>query len=184
MKTPQGPSLFSKQTSINTYIVQTSPGTPTPVCWTQWLDCGLSRKTHHCCFVQKRSSLVGNTLQVYSTQYHVAYVVGNTLQVYSTQYSTVQYTVQYMWLEIHYKCTVQYQVVLVQKRSSRTLKNFYKYKFHTHRASTKDPPTYKMLSKPLTTCLADKTNHPVERLSLNRSQCGSCSTKYDTLAGT
>ena len=34
------------------------------------------------------------------------------------------------------------------------------------------------------TCLADKTNHPVERLSLNRSQCGSCSTKYDTLAGT
>ena len=36
----------------------------------------------------------------------------------------------------------------------------------------------------LTTCLADKTNHPVERLSLNRSQCGSCSTKYDTSAGT
>ena len=35
-----------------------------------------------------------------------------------------------------------------------------------------------------TTCLADKTNHPVERLSLNRSQCGSCSTKYDTSAGT
>ena len=34
------------------------------------------------------------------------------------------------------------------------------------------------------TCLADKTNHPVERLSLNRSQCGSCSTKYDTSAGT
>ena len=33
-------------------------------------------------------------------------------------------------------------------------------------------------------CLADKTNHPVERLSLNRSQCGSCSTKYDTSAGT
>ena len=31
-----------------------------------------------------------------------------------------------------------------------------------------------------TTCLADKTNHPVVRLSLNRSQCGSCSTKYDT----
>ena len=131
---------------------------------------------------------------MYSTQYHVAYVVGNTLQVYSTQYSTVQYTVQYMWLEIHYKCTVQYQVVLSRKEFSdfwsrkeaagthgRTLKNS---KFHTHRASTKDPPTYKMLSKPLTTCLADKTNHPVERLSLNRSQCGSCSTKYDTLAGT
>ena len=35
-----------------------------------------------------------------------------------------------------------------------------------------------------TTCLADKTNHPVESLSLNRSQCGSCSTKYDTSAGT
>ena len=35
-----------------------------------------------------------------------------------------------------------------------------------------------------TICLADKTNHPVERLSLNRSQCGSCSTKYDTSAGT
>ena len=35
-----------------------------------------------------------------------------------------------------------------------------------------------------TTCLADKTNHPVKRLSLNRSQCGSCSTKYDTSAGT
>ena len=34
------------------------------------------------------------------------------------------------------------------------------------------------------TCLADKTNLPVERLSLNRSQCGSCSTKYDTSAGT
>ena len=34
------------------------------------------------------------------------------------------------------------------------------------------------------TCLADKTNHPVKRLSLNRSQCGSCSTKYDTSAGT
>ena len=36
----------------------------------------------------------------------------------------------------------------------------------------------------VTTCLADKTNHPVKRLSLNRSQCGSCSTKYDTSAGT
>ena len=35
-----------------------------------------------------------------------------------------------------------------------------------------------------TTCRVDKTNHPVERLSLNRSQCGSCSTKYDTSAGT
>ena len=62
--------------------------------------------------------MVGNTLQVYSTQYHVAYVVGNTLQVYSTQYSTVQYTVQYMWLEIHYKCTVQYQVVLSRKEAA------------------------------------------------------------------
>ena len=40
------------------------------------------------------------------------------------------------------------------------------------------------LSLERTTCLADKTNHPVERLSLNRSQCGSCSTKYDTSAGT
>ena len=40
------------------------------------------------------------------------------------------------------------------------------------------------LSLARTTCLADKTNHPVERLSLNRSQCGSCSTKYDTSAGT
>ena len=35
-----------------------------------------------------------------------------------------------------------------------------------------------------TTCQADKTNHPVKGLSLNRSQCGSCSTKYDTPAGT
>ena len=34
------------------------------------------------------------------------------------------------------------------------------------------------------TCLADKTNLSVKRMSLNRSQCGSCSTKYDTLAGT
>ena len=42
----------------------------------------------------------------------------------------------------------------------------------------------KELSLARTTCLADKTNHPVERLSLNRSQCGSCSTKYDTSAGT
>ena len=42
----------------------------------------------------------------------------------------------------------------------------------------------KKLSLERTTCLADKTNHPVERLSLNRSQCGSCSTKYDTSAGT
>ena len=35
-----------------------------------------------------------------------------------------------------------------------------------------------------TTCLTDKTNHPVKGLSLNRSQYGSCSTKYDTPAGT
>ena len=35
-----------------------------------------------------------------------------------------------------------------------------------------------------TTCQADKTNHPVKGLSLNRSQYGSCSTKYDTPAGT
>ena len=42
----------------------------------------------------------------------------------------------------------------------------------------------KKLSLERMTCLADKTNHPVERLSLNRSQCGSCSTKYDTSAGT
>lgn len=42
----------------------------------------------------------------------------------------------------------------------------------------------KSQTQTLTTCLADKTNHPVERLSLNRSQCGSCSTKYDTSAGT
>ena len=40
------------------------------------------------------------------------------------------------------------------------------------------------LKSQVTTCLADKTNHPVKRLSLNRSQCGSCSTKYDTSAGT
>ena len=46
------------------------------------------------------------------------------------------------------------------------------------------PPKEKKLSLERTTCLADKTNHPVERLSLNRSQCGSCSTKYDTSAGT
>ena len=26
----------------------------------------------------------------------------------------------------------------------------------------------------------ERTNLPVERLSLNRSQCGGCSTKYDT----
>ena len=38
--------------------------------------------------------------------------------------------------------------------------------------------------KQRTTCLTDKTNHPVKGLSLNRSQCGSCSTKYDTPAGT
>ena len=56
--------------------------------------------------------------------YHVAYVVGNTLQVYSTQYSTVQYTVQYMWLEIHYKCTVQYQVVLSRKEAAELGKIF------------------------------------------------------------
>ena len=30
----------------------------------------------------------------------------------------------------------------------------------------------KKLSLARMTCLADKTNHPVERLSLNRSQCG------------
>ena len=42
------------------------------------------------------------------------------------------------------------------------------------------PMEKKKLSLERTTCLADKTNHPVERLSLNRSQCGSCSTKYDT----
>ena len=77
MKTPQGPSLFSKQTSINTYIVQTSPGTPTPVCWTQWLDCGLSRKTHHWAPVYERSTKC-----------------------------TVHSTMWPMWLEIHYKCTV------------------------------------------------------------------------------
>ena len=154
MKTPQGPSLFSKQTSINTYIVQTSPGTPTPVCWTQWLDCGLSRKTHHCCFVQKRSSLtqnnfqnckltlVGNTLQVYSTQYHVAYVVGNTLQVYSTQYSTcgwkyitsVQYSTKLFCLEKkqpNFEKFLQVQIphthssdVWVQKRSSNLANPF------------------------------------------------------------
>ena len=46
------------------------------------------------------------------------------------------------------------------------------------------PREKKKLSLERTTCLADKTNHPVERLSLNRSQCGSCSTKYDTSAGT
>ena len=46
------------------------------------------------------------------------------------------------------------------------------------------PLEKKKLSLERTTCLADKTNHPVERLSLNRSQCGSCSTKYDTSAGT
>ena len=42
----------------------------------------------------------------------------------------------------------------------------------------------KELSLARTTCLADKTNHPVKGLSLNRSQYGSCSTKYDTPAGT
>ena len=36
----------------------------------------------------------------------------------------------------------------------------------------------------LCSVLPDKTNHPVERLSLSRSQCGSCSAKYDTSAGT
>ena len=29
-----------------------------------------------------------------------------------------------------------------------------------------------------------RTNLSVERMSLNRSQCGSCSTKYDTVTGT
>ena len=38
--------------------------------------------------------------------------------------------------------------------------------------------------KQRTTCLTDKTNHPVKGLSLNRSQYGSCSTKYNTPAGT
>ena len=37
-------------------------------------------------FQNCKLTLVGNTLQMYSTQYHVAYVVGNTLQMYSTQY--------------------------------------------------------------------------------------------------
>ena len=46
------------------------------------------------------------------------------------------------------------------------------------------PREKKKLSLERMTCLADKTNHPVERLSLNRSQCGSCSTKYNTSAGT
>ena len=36
----------------------------------------------------------------------------------------------------------------------------------------------------LCSVLPDKTNHPVERLSLSISQCGSCSTKYDIPAGT
>jgi hypothetical protein len=31
---------------------------------------------------------------------------------------------------------------------------------------------------------ANMTNLSVLRMSLNRSQCGSCSTKYDTLTGT
>ena len=47
----------------------------------------------------------------------------------------------------------------------------------------KNPPLSTTASRKMT-CLADKTNHPVERLSLNRSQCGSCSTKYDTSADT
>ena len=34
------------------------------------------------------------------------------------------------------------------------------------------------------TCLTDKTNLSVKRMSLNRSQCGSCSTEYDTLTCT
>ena len=46
------------------------------------------------------------------------------------------------------------------------------------------PMEKKKIALERTTCPADKTNHPVERLSLNRSQCGSCSTKYDTSAGT
>ena len=50
--------------------------------------------------------------------------------------------------------------------------------------SSKSGKVKQSQTQTLTTCLADKTNHPVERLSLNRSQCGSCSTKYDTSAGT
>ena len=48
------------------------------------------------------------------------------------------------------------------------------------------PDSHKRKQKPghRRPCLADKTNHPVKRQSLNRSQCGSCSTKYDTSAGT
>ena len=75
------------------------------------------------------------------------------------------------------------------KESSRISKIFLSVKSDTHwvrgkRAFSKESKHKKKLSKQWTTCLADKTNHPVERLSLNRSQCGSCSTKYDTLAGT
>ena len=45
-------------------------------------------------------------------------------------------------------------------------------------------PFKKPFNKQRTTCLTDKTNHPVKGLSLNRSQYGSCSTKYNTPAGT
>ena len=114
MKTPQGPSLFSKQTSINTYIVQTSPGTPTPVCWTQWLDCGLSRKTHHCRFVQKRSSL--GWKYITSVQYTVPcglcgwkYI---TSVQYTVQYSTLQYSTQYSTCGWKYITSVQYSTKL------------------------------------------------------------------------
>ena len=51
---------------------------------------------------------------------------------------------------------------------------------HCHQEDKKK----KFLSTDVKTCLADKTNLSVKRMSLNRSQCGSCSTKYDTSAGT
>ena len=157
METAHIPALFSKQGWL-TNVQYTVP-------------CGLCG--------WKYITSVQYTVQ-YSTVHSTVHVAGNTLQVYSTVPCGCLEKKQ-PGLRIIFR-------FLVQKRSSRTWKNFYKYKFHTHTHQTfgyrKEAAIQQILSKPLTTCLADKTNHPVERLSLNRSQCGSCSTKYDTLAGT
>lgn len=42
----------------------------------------------------------------------------------------------------------------------------------------------KIKIKPEGNCLSNADKSPVERLSLNRSQCGGCSTKYNTLTET
>ena len=111
MKTPQGPSLFSKQTSINTYIVQTSQHQPRSVGPSGWTAACLERLTivvlsrkeaaweqtdigwKYITSVQytvpcglcgwKYITSVQYTVQ-YSTVHSTVHVAGNTLQVYST----------------------------------------------------------------------------------------------------